>query len=65
VHRVAQVDELRQDPERALATWFAAPGEDRPIRLPGPVRFLRWAFVTNPRRDLFRSAVAAIFGSRR
>ena len=35
VHRVAQVDELRHDPERALATWFAAPGggQPRPRRL--------------------------------
>ena len=65
VHRVAQVDELRHDPDRALATWFAAPGEGRPRRLPPTVRVLRWAFVTNPRRDLFRDAVAAILGSRR
>jgi len=57
---------LRHDPERALATWFAAPGEGSPARLPGPVRILRWAFVTNPRRDLFRRAAAAVFlGGRR
>jgi hypothetical protein len=30
-----------------------------------PVRVLRWAFITNPRRDLFRHVVAAIFGGRR
>jgi MoaA/NifB/PqqE/SkfB family radical SAM enzyme len=65
VHRVAQVDELRHDPERALATWFAAPGGDRATDLPGPVRVLRWAFVTNPRRDLFRHVVAVILGGRR
>jgi hypothetical protein len=30
-----------------------------------PVRFLRWALVTNPHRDLFRSAVASILGGGR
>jgi hypothetical protein len=65
VHRVAQVDELRHDPEGALASWFAAPSEGRPPRLPVPVRVLRWAFVTSSRRDLFRSTVAAILGGRR
>jgi MoaA/NifB/PqqE/SkfB family radical SAM enzyme len=65
VHRVAQVDELRHDPERALATWFASPVEGQPPRLPVPVRILRWAFVTNPRRNLFRSVVAAILSGRR
>lgn len=65
VHRVSQVDELRHDPERALATWFAAPGNGPPPRVPTPVRILRWAFVTNPRRDLFRNAIAAIMGGRR
>jgi MoaA/NifB/PqqE/SkfB family radical SAM enzyme len=64
VHRVAQVDDLRRDPDRALATWFAGPVEGQPIRLPLPVRILKWAFVTNPRRDLFRGAVAGVFGRR-
>jgi MoaA/NifB/PqqE/SkfB family radical SAM enzyme len=65
VHRVGQVDELRHDPERALGTWFAAPGEGLPPRLPVPVRVLRWAFVTSPRRGVFRKAVARIIGGRR
>ncbi len=65
VHRVAQVDELRHDPERALATWFVAPGDGQPRRLPASIRLLRWAFVTNPRRDLFRNMFAAMMGSRR
>jgi MoaA/NifB/PqqE/SkfB family radical SAM enzyme len=65
VHRVAQVDALRHDPERALATWFAAPGGGQPRRLPASIRVLRWAFVTNPRRELFRTVVAAMVGGRR
>ena len=64
VHRVAQVDGLRHDPERALATWFVSPG-GQPRRLPASIKVLRWAFVTNPRRDLFRNLVAAMMGSRR
>jgi MoaA/NifB/PqqE/SkfB family radical SAM enzyme len=65
VHRVAQVDELRHDPERALVAWFSAPGGGSLPDLPVPVRILRWAFVTNPHRDLFRTAVAALLGGRR
>jgi MoaA/NifB/PqqE/SkfB family radical SAM enzyme len=65
VHRVAQVDELRDDPERALATWFSAPGAGSPPALPAPVKLLRWAFVTNPHRDRFRGAFAAILGGGR
>jgi hypothetical protein len=65
VHRVAQVDELRHNPERALDTWFAAPGGGEPRRLPASIAALRWVFVTNPRRDLFRNIVATMFGGRR
>jgi MoaA/NifB/PqqE/SkfB family radical SAM enzyme len=65
VHRVAQVDELRQDPERALAQWFSKPLHDRQPDVPVSVRILGWAFVTNPRRDLFRHAAARVFGSGR
>jgi MoaA/NifB/PqqE/SkfB family radical SAM enzyme len=66
VHRVSQVDELRHDPERALTTWFSAPGkEGSPPDIPAPVRLLRWAFVTSPHRDRFRNAVAAILGGGR
>jgi MoaA/NifB/PqqE/SkfB family radical SAM enzyme len=65
VHRVAQVDELRQNPERTLAQWFSiSPGDPRPA-LPTSVRMLQWAFVTGPRRDLFRKAAARVFGVER
>ena len=60
VHRVAQVDELRQNPQRALSTWFPAG-----VRQPPAVRILRWAFVTNSRRDLFRDAAVRVFGGGR
>ncbi len=63
VHRVAQIDELRQTPEAALAQWFAAPAGDRAPHLPAAIRVLKWAFVTNPRRDLFRKAAVGMFGA--
>lgn len=63
VHRVAQVDELRDDPQRTLAQWFDAPVRGQPARLPVSVRILKWAFVTNRGRDVFRRAVAGMFGA--
>jgi MoaA/NifB/PqqE/SkfB family radical SAM enzyme len=60
VHRVAQVDELRQNPQAVLAQWFPpTPGE--PTAEPAGIRILRWAFVTNPHRDLFRNAATRLF----
>lgn len=38
VHRVAVVDEFRENPRRALSQFF-------PVRLPVPVRILRWLFL--------------------
>jgi hypothetical protein len=65
VHRVAQVDELRQNPQAALSQWFSAPGEGPRPQLPLAVRMLMWAFVTNPRRDLFRNVTVRAFGGDR
>jgi MoaA/NifB/PqqE/SkfB family radical SAM enzyme len=63
VHRVAQVDELRQTPEAALAQWFAAPADGRAPRVPVSIRVLKWAFVTGPHRDLFRKAAVGMFAA--
>ena len=65
VHRVAQVDDLREDPQRTLAQWFAAPVLGQPPRIPVPVRILLWVFVTSPGRDLFRRAAAGASGGSR
>ena len=65
VHRVAQVDELRDDPQGTLAQWFAAPVRAQPPRLPLPVKILKWAFVTSPGRGLFRRAAAGMSGGPR
>jgi hypothetical protein len=72
VHRVAQVDELREDPEGALARWFASRGApltsgDRGrartrAALPTSIRMLQWAFVTGSGRNVFRHAVARMLG---
>ena len=62
VHRVAQVDELRENPLRALAEWFTATpgGAARPA--PVTVRMLSWMFVTSRHRDVFRSAAQRMLG---
>jgi MoaA/NifB/PqqE/SkfB family radical SAM enzyme len=65
VHRVAQVDELREDPQGTLAQWFAAPVRGQPPPLPLPVTILKWAFVTSPGRGLFRKAAAGMSGGTR
>jgi hypothetical protein len=62
VHRVAQVDELRDDPQRTLAEWFAAPVQGQAPHVPLPVKILTWAFLTSPGRGLFRKAAAGISG---
>jgi MoaA/NifB/PqqE/SkfB family radical SAM enzyme len=64
VHRVAQVDELRRNPTAALAQWFSTPRRGR-RNLPWTIRALRWAFVTNPRADLFRSTAVRLLGAQR
>jgi MoaA/NifB/PqqE/SkfB family radical SAM enzyme len=65
VHRVAQVDELRENPQGTLSQWFASPVPGQPPRFPLPVKVLMWVFVTNPGRDLFRRAAAGVSGDRR
>jgi MoaA/NifB/PqqE/SkfB family radical SAM enzyme len=64
VHRVAQLDELRENPIRILSEWFApAPGQA--VRgVPIAVRVLAWMFVTSAHRELFRHAAQRVFGIR-
>ena len=63
VHRVAQVDELRHQPQAVLEQWFSptSAGDTRPM--PAAVRALQWAFVTGPQRERFRRAAARVFGA--
>jgi MoaA/NifB/PqqE/SkfB family radical SAM enzyme len=61
VHRVAQVDELRQAPQAVLAQWFPAAPDER-TTAPIAIRALRWAFVTSSHRDFFRDAATNLFG---
>jgi MoaA/NifB/PqqE/SkfB family radical SAM enzyme len=65
VHRVAQVDELREDPQRTLAQWFATPAEGQSRRVPLSVSILKWAFVTSPARNLLRRAAVGMSGGTR
>lgn len=64
VHRVAQVDELRADPQATLARWFSGSSSDSAPALPASVRLLLWAFVASPHRDRFRHAAERLFGGR-
>ena len=54
VHRVAQVDELRRNPEATLAQWFSRPDGGPVPNLPWTITLLRWMFVTGPQREFFR-----------
>ena len=64
VHRVAQVDELRDDPMATLAQWFAMMPGGGATKMPFSVRALTWVFVTNPHHDLFRRAATRALGLR-
>jgi MoaA/NifB/PqqE/SkfB family radical SAM enzyme len=66
VHRVAQLDELRERPEATLAQWFPPATPGRALTAPRPVRFLTWAFVSGPGgRVLRRAAVRLLADPRR
>jgi MoaA/NifB/PqqE/SkfB family radical SAM enzyme len=56
VHRIAQLDELRENPLGTLAEWFRPAGAAGPRQLPVSVKVLTWVLVTNGRRDVFRKA---------
>jgi MoaA/NifB/PqqE/SkfB family radical SAM enzyme len=64
VHRVAQVDDLRERPMETLREWFSARGDGVAPRLPLSVRLLTWTFVTGPGRRIFRKAAARLLGAR-
>jgi MoaA/NifB/PqqE/SkfB family radical SAM enzyme len=65
VHRVAQVDELRRNPQETLAQWFSTPIHGQRPSFPPAVRMLMWAFVTGPGRTAFRSLAVRIAGADR
>lgn len=63
VHRVAQLDELRERPLETLRQWFA-PASGLTPHLPISVRLLTWMFVTGSQQRLFRNTAARFFGAR-
>jgi MoaA/NifB/PqqE/SkfB family radical SAM enzyme len=63
VHRVAQLDELRERPLETLRQWFS-PASGLTPHLPMSVRLLTWMFVTGPQQRFFRNTAARIFGAR-
>ena len=60
VHRVAMIDDLRENPAGTLASWFASPGAAS--GMPMPVRALVHIFVTGPTRSVARRAVGRLLG---
>jgi MoaA/NifB/PqqE/SkfB family radical SAM enzyme len=62
VHRVAQLDALREQPLETLLDWFTPTSDNTVRKVPIPVRALSWMFVTNPHRDFFRDAAQRLFG---
>ena len=62
VHRVAQLDELRDNPLNTLREWFRPAGDTGPQRLPMSVKILTWVFVTNRQRSVFRKTALRLFG---
>ncbi|HUE86898.1 MAG TPA: hypothetical protein VMO26_12560 [Vicinamibacterales bacterium] len=54
VHRVAMIDELREQPVATLQAWFGTPGSS--TGLPRPVRLLLRLLVTGPERRFVRGA---------
>jgi MoaA/NifB/PqqE/SkfB family radical SAM enzyme len=64
VHRVAQVDELREHPLDTLVRWFPPASDGGPADMPASVKLLRWVFITSRRRNLFRKTALRLFGMR-
>jgi len=62
VHRVAQLDELREQPLETLVDWFPATSDNAARKMPIPIRALSWIFITNRHHDFFRDAVQRVFG---
>jgi MoaA/NifB/PqqE/SkfB family radical SAM enzyme len=60
VHRVAQLDELRERPLETLRAWFS-PEAGGPARPPIFVRLLMWMFVTGGQRRVFQKGALRLF----
>jgi MoaA/NifB/PqqE/SkfB family radical SAM enzyme len=64
VHRVAQVDDLRHDPIRTIADWYAPGSHPGRTHVPVAIRALTWMFVTSRHRDTFRHAAERVLNLR-
>jgi MoaA/NifB/PqqE/SkfB family radical SAM enzyme len=64
VHRVAQLDELRENPLDTLERWYPRRAEGGSPAVPVPVKFLRWMFVTSRQRHFFRKVALLFFGAK-
>jgi MoaA/NifB/PqqE/SkfB family radical SAM enzyme len=64
VHRVAQVDALRENPLNTLSEWFTPVPGRAVAKLPITVRVISWMFVTSRHREVFRHAAQRVLGIR-
>jgi MoaA/NifB/PqqE/SkfB family radical SAM enzyme len=64
VHRVAQVDELRENPLDTLVQWYPAATDAEWPDVPVSVKLLRWMFITGPQRSVFRKMALRLLGVR-
>jgi MoaA/NifB/PqqE/SkfB family radical SAM enzyme len=62
VHRVAQVDDLRENPLHTLGEWFTPEPGRAATQMPVTVRMLAWMLVTSSHRDVFRRTAQRLFG---
>jgi MoaA/NifB/PqqE/SkfB family radical SAM enzyme len=61
VHKVAVLDEFRENPRQALLQLSGAYGDGESMaNLPGPVRLLTWLFLTGRGQRLFRKVATRI-----
>jgi MoaA/NifB/PqqE/SkfB family radical SAM enzyme len=60
VHRVAQVDELRENPLETLLQWFPPVSDGAEVRMPVSVKILTWMFITSRQRDVFRKTASRL-----
>ena len=63
VHRVAQLDDLRQNPVDTVHEWFS-PAAGLSPQVPSSVRLLLWMFVTGRPRNVLRRSAQRLLGMR-
>jgi MoaA/NifB/PqqE/SkfB family radical SAM enzyme len=64
VHRVAQLDELRENPLDAMVQWFHPADGSGSLQLPVSVKILMWMFITGRQHEALRKTALRVLGVR-